>query len=162
LASTILLSVIGFLGGVSLALSTDIVFLIAYFGLKPQNASANETGQHLICLCKQIGNLEQLLNDAGAVRIALGSNVRSGSIATGSSQPQVRPCQLFNKQRAFKLTYKCRKPCLVVLGRHSLGTGISGAPDTIRTYDRLPTERSPACRGLAKPSQDGCQRPAIG
>ena len=36
-----------------------------------------ETGQPApVCLCKPIGNLEQLLNDARAVRIALGSNVR--------------------------------------------------------------------------------------
>jgi hypothetical protein len=39
-----------------------------------------ETGQHPPCLCKQIGNLEQLLNDARAVMIALGFNVRSGSV----------------------------------------------------------------------------------
>jgi len=39
-----------------------------------------ETGQHPPCLCKQIGNLEQLLNDARAAMIALGFNVRSGSV----------------------------------------------------------------------------------
>jgi hypothetical protein len=80
-------------------------------GLRHRSPGFVRRLRHYYAGVRQIGNLEQLLNDAGAVRIARGSNVRSGSIATGSSQPQVRPCWLFNKQCPFKLTYKCRN-CL--------------------------------------------------
>src|ERR1700724_417336 len=116
LASTILFPVIGFLGKLSLALSTDIVF--PYTHLQPQDASDKvreppRTGGPLfppsiganrpapIWLCKQIGNLEQLLNDARAVRIALGSTVRFGS-TTGSSPQHVRPCPLWPESGVIK------------------------------------------------------------